>query len=111
MTNDLGKYEYWEKQPFYATKEFVSNFFNDFIKFYDSFKRGGCIGSLTSAKDSMILLAEIFKYKGNYKVMKSVNRKAADYLMEFYKNKIANNNTAIFFITVDDLQKYRECLE
>lgn len=102
-----------EYEPFIATPDFVSKWFNEFIEWYDKFKKHGLINNLNAAEFYMRDLAMTFRYKGNYEIVRSVNPKAAHFLKELYDNGTpdAVNVKHPHCISIHDLKKYRECFD
>lgn len=97
--------------PFYMTQKLVSDSLNDFVEFYDKFRRNGEIGALNGAAYAMETLAWYCRDKKDYKMIVSLNPEAADFLMGFYKSKLEKRISTGYAITVNDLQKYRECFD
>lgn len=92
-------------------RKYISNALDDFVEFYDKFKRNGEIAALEGATYAMEKLAWYCRDKKEYKMIVSLNPKAADFLMGLYKNKLDNIISTCDIITMHDLQEYRKCFD
>ncbi len=98
-------------EPFIPTQKFVSQKFDDFVSGYDKFKQSNVIATLEAIGFTMTDLASYYRYEGTYEIAKSLNPKAADFLMGIYKKYKSRFGFDCFSTTIDEVEKFRKCFE